>query len=493
MAQNNKFTEEEAKIVDRYFTNRYKNVFGLKNLPDSVKAALFARYSRTHKPLRRLFLDEFYTPSMPDVEDAKPNARTKAFFEKVLGEYGDDSVMQLGSASIAVENASILAAKELQRSRLAGYLEKSTRYLDYTKPEHFQCVTGPSYARSGRLKQVQKTLYDAYCRGKHRWHSKDDLRGLLPVSLTTSFGIHANAQTLERMITRGRAFYQFGEVLELTSGISTAAQKLLPELMTRTVNLNNYSFMHNNINYYRGRKQAMRYAAPMTNDKLTPFVTSPNVKLISFGGDPMLFNILLPYKYSKSSAENIQNHLGNVYNGELKKTYDYLIRHALLKDRDNRRHLPERMLESVNATFEIVSDYATYRDLQRHRMLAIEAQEFGANLGYHTPTAILADNHMNKEWDKAMLEALQVYKHYDTYNSTAYMKQYALPMAYNIRYVIHANLRELIHLIELRSKPGGHSTYREIARLMYQQLKHACSENLKLDFDLKFFGGNDEL
>ena len=53
------FTTEEQEVLRRFFTNLDLPVFGLINLPEVVKGALFARYSRSAKSLRRLFLDEF--------------------------------------------------------------------------------------------------------------------------------------------------------------------------------------------------------------------------------------------------------------------------------------------------------------------------------------------------------------------------------------------------------------------------------------------------
>ena len=53
------FSPTEADILRRYFTNLDSPVFALVNLPEVVKGALFARYSRSAKSLRRLFLDEF--------------------------------------------------------------------------------------------------------------------------------------------------------------------------------------------------------------------------------------------------------------------------------------------------------------------------------------------------------------------------------------------------------------------------------------------------
>ena len=53
------FTDAEARALAPYFTNTDRPVFALTNLPETVKGALFARYSRSAKSLRRLFLDEF--------------------------------------------------------------------------------------------------------------------------------------------------------------------------------------------------------------------------------------------------------------------------------------------------------------------------------------------------------------------------------------------------------------------------------------------------
>src|SRR5258705_11660823 len=53
------YTEAERARLAPHFTNLDRPVFGLVNLPETVKGALFARYSRYQGTLRRLFLDEF--------------------------------------------------------------------------------------------------------------------------------------------------------------------------------------------------------------------------------------------------------------------------------------------------------------------------------------------------------------------------------------------------------------------------------------------------
>src|SRR4051794_40387456 len=126
------FTDEERARLAPHFTNLDRPVFGLVNLPETVKGALFARYSRYPGTLRRLFLDEFAdsVPEVPPIEGSE-GERAAALYERIFLGYGDDSVAQLGGAHIACEWTSNLLTKILQRPRLASYLEQSTRYIAY--------------------------------------------------------------------------------------------------------------------------------------------------------------------------------------------------------------------------------------------------------------------------------------------------------------------------------------------------------------------------
>src|SRR5579885_1331243 len=129
------FTPEEEAVLRRYVTNLYEPVFALVNLPEVVKGALFARYSRSSKSLRRLFLDEFVGDL--DIEgdqtiDATVGLRrAEELYDRVFMEYGDDSVAQLGGVHLACEQASNLLTKVLEWGRLMSYLEQSTRYIAY--------------------------------------------------------------------------------------------------------------------------------------------------------------------------------------------------------------------------------------------------------------------------------------------------------------------------------------------------------------------------
>ena len=144
-----RFSPEEERILSAFFTNTSGQVFALKNMSETTKAALIARYSRsTALGLRQLFLKEFlrdpetgrYYEGLFEHIDSLERAskfrvggpRAEKLLETVIAQYGDDSVKDPASASIAFEGVDQLTAKEIEDARLAGFIEKSTRFVDFT-------------------------------------------------------------------------------------------------------------------------------------------------------------------------------------------------------------------------------------------------------------------------------------------------------------------------------------------------------------------------
>jgi thymidylate synthase ThyX len=230
-------TEEERARLAPYFTNLDRPVFALRNLPETVKGALFARYSRSGKTLRRLFLDEF----ADQVEAGEPTAgevgmaRATALYQRVFDDYGDDSVAQLGGAHVACEQASNLLTKLLEWGRLAAYLEQSTRYVSYADrpggrwryhldPAVDNSDLGPEYRRvmDGLFATYAELLgaltdhlaavvprepgsSEAAWRRAVKARALDGLRGLLPAATTSNLGIFASGQAYEALLLRLRA------------------------------------------------------------------------------------------------------------------------------------------------------------------------------------------------------------------------------------------------------------------------------------------------
>ena len=115
--------------------------------------------------------------------------------------------------------------------------------------------------------------------------------------------------------------------------------------------------------------------------------------------------------------------------------------------------------------FEIVS-VQTWRDLQRHRPLTVEWQRLRTELGYETPSAI-DEAGFRRKWEEAMGASADMERRLRD-EGLEEAAQYAVAMAYKIRFVMQMNAREAMHLTELRSQPQGHPTYRRVAQEMHR-------------------------
>src|SRR5207302_7671134 len=137
-------------------------------------------------------------------------------------------------------------------------------------------------------------------------------------------------------------------------------------------------------------------------------------------------------------------------------------------DRTNRRHKPGRAFERTSYRFDVLGDYGAFRDLQRHRLLTLEWQRLSTRHGYVEPAAIeeagaLADWRGVMDRSAGLFEKLSV-------AGLPEVAPYAVVMAYHIRFYMDMNAREAMHLIELRTAPAGHPSYRRICQLMHRAI-----------------------
>jgi thymidylate synthase ThyX len=260
-----RFTREERAKLKPYFTNLDGPVFALVNLPEVVKGALFARYSRTSKSLRRLFLDEFAKDAgeVPGAATATVGTeRAERLYDNVFFEYGDDSVAQLGGVHLACEQASQLLAKAIEWGRLAAYLEQSTRYMRYDdKPGGRWRLTVPpeiegtrvereylafadrTFETYGRMFQPVfdwfQTKYpkdsadsDFVYRSTITAKTCDTLRMLLPAGTRSNLGVYADGQAFESMLLRMRA-HPLAEVREYADLVLRELRKVIPSFLKR--------------------------------------------------------------------------------------------------------------------------------------------------------------------------------------------------------------------------------------------------------------------
>jgi thymidylate synthase ThyX len=492
------YTPGEADVLRRYFTNLDGPVFALVNLPEVVKGALFARYSRSPKSLRRLFLDEFVNDL--DIEgdesiDATIGlARAEELYEKVFFEYGDDSVAQLGGVHLACEQASNLLTKILEWGRLMSYLEQSTRYIAYDSrlggryrfhrdPEVLASQFGTRYvgdmdrmfdAYSAAVNQVTNHVRETIARDPAdsefvyrqatRAKALDATRGMLPAASLSNVGIYGSGQAFESLLLRMKS-HPLPEARHYADLMLFELRKVIPSFLRR-VDLPDRGGQW--VDYMTTTRKA---TAELVEQLLggTPVDLVPEVQLVDF--DPDSENKLVAaICYSQSHLPE-----STLLTKARSMTADEKIAlvRAYVGERGNRRHKPGRAFERVDYRFDVLSDYGAFRDLQRHRMLTIEWQPLTPNHGYTRPELIDAAD-AGALFDETMDRSARLFDALRP--SHPQQASYAVSMAYRLRYVMQFNAREAIHLLELRSAPQGHPSYRrvvlEMHRLIAEQAGH---------------------
>jgi thymidylate synthase ThyX len=480
------FTPEEEAMLAPHFTNLDRPVFCLVNLPETVKGAMFARYSRYPGTVRRLFLEEF-AADVPEGQrpfDGVEGKRAAGLYERVFMGYGDDSIGQVGGAHLACEWVSNVLTKVLQRGRLAAYLERSTRYIPYDQPmpgggyryysdqrlgEPYRAAMDQLfgiYARS--LGSVQAWAADRWPRGEEpeavwqrsiRAKALDLLRGLLPASTLSHVGIFASGQAYEQLLLRLMAS-PLPEAREFGGMILEELAKVIPSFVARVERPDRGGEW---IAYLRERRQATeRAVARLGLDRRTEG-DAPSVELTGVdGGEEQLLAASLFESAGASEAET-RRRIGAL---------DPLERAELIAElageRRNRRHRPGRGWEAVRYRFEIVSDYGGFRDLQRHRMLTCQWQRLGPDLGAGVPEEV-RDAGVGPEYERALETSRREFERLEA-EGLDEAAPYALCLGYRIRYVLDLNAREAMHLIELRTGREGHPTYRAVAQAMYERI-----------------------
>jgi thymidylate synthase ThyX len=483
------FSEAEREALRPHFTNLDSPVFALVNLPETVKGALFARYSRYRGTLRRLYLDEFADgPGSAVAFDGEEGERARQLYERIFLGYGDDSVAQLGGAHIACEWVSNVMTKLLQRGRLAAYLEQSTRYIPYDTP--IAEGRGYRYWRHPDLgpayEAAMDSLFEAYARSLPRveaWAAErfpradgepeaahrrsirakalDLLRGLLPAASLSHVGIFATGQAYEQLLLRLYAS-PLPEARSYADMILRELKAVMPSFVMRVERPDRGGEW---ISYLEQRGQAAaRWSRRLGLDRASrEEPTGPAVRLLSVHGDEDDLLAALLYEAAGCSEDEARSAVRALPPDERA-----LMLGELVGERRNRRHRPGRGFEALRYRFEIVSDYGAFRDLQRHRMLTAQWQTLGPELGAGVPEELeqagVADDYRTG-LERSRAEHARIVS-----LGRPELAPYALCLGYRIRYVLDMDAREAMHLIELRSGREGHPAYRAVAHALHAEI-----------------------
>ena len=480
------FTPAERARLAPHFSNTDGPVFALVDLPETVKGAMFARYSRYPGTLRRLFLDEF-ADSLPErvgaLDRDVEGARAAELFERIFVGFGDDSVAQLGGAHIAVEWCSNVLTKILQRPRLASYLEQSTRYIAYDAPMpgggyryHRDAALGPEY------EQAMDALFGAYSQALPRvadWvdstypaapgeseavrrravkaKALDLLRGLLPAASLSHMGIYASGQAYEQLILHLLA-HPLPEARVCGKRMLEAVKAVIPSFVARVERPGRGDVWVDHLSERRAAER--RWAERLGLDRDEEAEPRSSVELVHVDGDEDRLLAALVFEAAGVSEERTLAAVAALGEDERARMLAELV-----GERANRRHRPGRGFEALRYRFEIVSDYGAFRDLQRHRMLTVQWQPLTPDLGAEIPEEV-TEAGCGDLYARALERSRVEYERLRAAGNTE-AAPYALCLGYRIRYVLDLNAREAMHLTELRSAREGHASYRAVAQAMH--------------------------
>lgn len=516
------FTQSQQALLEKYVTNTTSHIFALRNLPEVIKGALFSRYSRSSLGLRTLLLKEFITNTdqsgFEEIAGSSENSdnqelaikKAQNFYDRILDGYGDDSIGELGGAHLAVENISMLAAKLIEDCRIGGSpLEKSTRYiyfdqkvngeyLFYREPvlmtsayrDLFVEASNLLFETYGKLigpltKQFEERMpydpntskgaYNAALRAK----VLDCLRGLLPAGTLTNMGMFGNGRFYEGLLHKMHCS-NLTEMKEVGGRMHEELAKVIPSFVRRA---DKEHHTHKNFAQFFEAQETELSVVASQAAVFEARSKDAGVKLLASDPDAVTkVAAALIYPYSNKALHDLETICKELSQEELERILD-----AGSSARESRRHKSPRALEHAFFTFEILADFGIYRDLHRHRTLTQERQRLTCDYEYWMPEEIRGSD-MEAAYHTAMKEAKIAY---DTIaKELPEEAQYVVPMAYNVRWYFHVNLRALQWLCELRSQAAGHPSYRLIAQEMAQQV---CCRYPQFERFFKFvdYGGYD--
>jgi thymidylate synthase ThyX len=481
----------DARRITPFVSNLDGDVFALAGLPEEVIAVLFAYYSRSKDDLRtnlaRLLTDQ-------DIDVASEHApqfrlaseKARAFHEKWVVGYGHGSVAEHAVVHLAIENVSIVVSKAIEDLRLASYTEKSTRYVLWEE-NSFHALPELEGKLGEIYRDAARTLFRTYLdlvpkveaeirarRPREGGQSEpsyaaqvkaktfDLLRGLLPGGTRTNLGMTANARALEMLLSKMLSS-PLREAREVGAAMHRESAHVAPTLVKHVAPSPYRAALRDAV-----PKMAAAASLSGTDKGESTEEYGQIVRLLRYDTDA-LQRVVHALCYDGSEALwNAPGLAASVAHAPPAKLERMLA--AVMEARGKYDPAP-RAFEAANVSFEVTMDFGAYRDLQRHRMLSPFTQRLSCHLGAEVPPELDGMPGIGEAFRSALEQAETAW--HCIAPSHPWEAQYVVPLAYRIRTMWHMNLRELFHLVELRSAREGHPSYRRVAQLMYREAVRA--------------------
>jgi thymidylate synthase ThyX len=499
------FTEEEKSILKIHFSNVDGQVFAITTPRQVDRGALMSRYSRTDKTMRRVFLDEF----------ARNPNRGEEFYRRVLLEYGDDSVAELGEAQVAVEGISNIAAKKIEDRRVGlSYLEKSSRYVSFNQKiggyyryaredrimssshadryveacdhsfdtysksiqplqtflkerepiQHFSFFDSLSQKevpfgslREDKDIEAARRVYNMSIKAK----ALDILRGLLPASAMTNIGITGNGRAFEYLLTLMYGS-KLKEIRSIASQLFDELNSLIPSFIRRANDKYGQALQE----YTSKTRSAIDDLAKFHLSGIPPEEEPELVRLIDYKDNSEAeVNVISAILYEHAQGQSLHR-IANYVKSMPIEERNRVIR-TYTEFRTSRRHRPGRAFEMIDYTFELFTNFGIFRDLHRHRILTLERQLLSTRHGYDLPPEMV-DSGLDKDFRDCMYLSKHAYE--EIAKTMPEEAQYVVNFAYRYPYFVKMNLREACHMVELRTAPQGHPDYRIVCQKIYNEI-----------------------
>ncbi len=473
------------------FSNTDRDVFLIKT--DMIdRGALMSRYSRTlNLDIRDVYEKEF--KNNPE--------KASNFYKRIFLDYGDESVAELTTAQLGIQNISNVLSKVMEEPRIGlSYLEKSSRYVKYNKkvnggylflkgadagipglqdeynevctdlfdfyscsypelmkyleganpPESFMFEIGGRNYNYNNLKSVDDEILKKSYRSSLRSAVLDEIRSLLPASTLTNMGLSGNGRAFISLIEKLNA-YDTPESRKYAEMIYRELEPELPELIDDAVT----SHGKDQVSYINARDSI---GTNIVNSEVKP----GSVKLINYMEEKQAMDMAVKMLIYQNTG---------VYESiSLTPEEETSLIKELISIRENRRHKIGRAFESINYTFEVNMNYGAFREFQRHRFFSIIRKPLSTDYGYDIPENLSKIPELRKRFVELMDQARDMHNELQKKYGLK-LAQYVVPYAFRYPVVFTANLNELAYFIELRSNPQVHPDLRRVAFDIYNEIK----------------------
>lgn len=485
-----------------------RRVYSLFGVPPEIQAYAMAKYSRSSQGM---------------LESVQELSQQKAeqFLNTFYFQYGHRSIADLAHVVFGLEQISILAAIAVVDEQVWDGQERSTRYQPFQKtgwhlpPEVAGTPAEPLFQRTaaalvagyeGLTGQLLEHLVEAVPRpadmpeGAYRRTLRarafDVARSLLPLATHTSVGQVVSARVLERQVSRLLSA-PYAEIRAIGGELRDAcrapaeAPLLAPLLAERAADpeladlfrpraaptLVKYAAPSN---YLRDSARDLTEAAASYLARAGEPDRSQAVELADPAGDPLeeiVATLLYRHDRAGHSYRQAQQVVADMSQAQRVEALDLSLAHRGRHDELLREHQAGYAL-----VFDVLMDLGSFRDLHRHRR-CIQVQQpytwghgferaedvFHAGLGPRAALAALEAS-LGETYAEALAKAEQAATLVREASGSALAADYLLPLAHRVRCLFKMDWAQAAYLIELRTGPAGHFSYRRTAWQMREAL-----------------------